>query len=134
MSHPLRVQVESPFRPKASDQTVYRVELVRNIKYAQLCMLDSLSKGEAPFLSHLLYTQVWSEELRDAGIAAGLSWLRSADLHAFYTDRGMSGGMKSAIANSPIRCVGRTLFESEGEMLEALDGMAEPQWAELRVA
>jgi hypothetical protein len=33
-------------------------DLRRNIRYAQLCVLDCLQRGEAPFASHLLYTQV----------------------------------------------------------------------------
>ena len=29
--------------------------LVKNKKYARACLRDSLSKGEAPYASHLLY-------------------------------------------------------------------------------
>jgi len=72
----------------------------RNIRYARLCMLDSLQRGEAPFASHLLYTQVWNdldEELRASGMAAAQAWYPAADLCAVYVDLGTSGGMKAGI-------------------------------------
>lgn len=43
----MRVVVESPF---AGD-------IQKNIEYARKCMADCLKRGEAPFASHLLYTQ-----------------------------------------------------------------------------
>ena len=36
-----------------------------NVEYAKLAMKDSLSRGEAPFLSHLLYTQVLDDTKPD---------------------------------------------------------------------
>ena len=71
----------------------------RNLIYAKLCMLDSLRRGEAPFASHLLYTQVLDDtdpESRDRGMTAGFAWGKKCDLRAFYMDRGMSGGMLRA--------------------------------------
>ena len=68
----------------------------RNIRYARLCMLDSLRRGEAPFLSHLLYTQVMDDAvpaLRKLGMAAAQAWYPCADLCAVYLDLGRSGGM-----------------------------------------
>ncbi len=32
-------------------------EVERNVKYARACLRDCLLRGEAPFASHLLYTQ-----------------------------------------------------------------------------
>ena len=62
-------------------------------------MLDSIFRGEAPYLSHLLYPQVLDDyDLADRafGIQAGHAWLLKADLVAFYGDLGWSSGMKSA--------------------------------------
>ncbi len=76
-------------------------DFMRNRAYALWCMLDSAGRGEAPFASHLLYTQVLddnNEADREFGIAAGLAWARCADVHAFYADLGWSPGMKRAHA------------------------------------
>lgn len=81
-----RVIVESPY---AGD-----VDL--NERYARACMLDSLGRGEAPYLSHLLYTQVLDDRVdaeRRLGINAGWAWLRAAQLVAVYNDLGTSPGM-----------------------------------------
>ena len=96
------VIVESPFKP--SEETVKRyagkysrAELLRqNLIYARLCLLNSLGLGESPLASHLLYTQVWSEsnDLREAGIKAGIELYQRADLSAAYVDLGVSSGMK----------------------------------------
>jgi hypothetical protein len=84
-----KVIIESP----------YAGDVERNIEYAKACMRDSLNRGEAPLASHLLYTQVLDDtipEERELGIAAGLAWLKSADLHVFYVDYGFSTGMAQA--------------------------------------
>ena len=84
------VIIESPF---AGNWFVRR----RNIKYARRCMLDSLQRGEAPFLSHLLYTQVLDDNNiteRAKGIQAGLEWGNKADMTIVYRDYGMSPGMR----------------------------------------
>jgi len=73
----------------------------RNVRYAQLCMLDSLKRGEAPYASHLLYPQVFDdldEDQRRIGMQAGHVWLRQAELVALYIDFGMSRGMSMAEA------------------------------------
>ena len=38
-------------------ESPYAGDVNKNIKYARLCMKDSLDRGEYPFTSHLLYTQ-----------------------------------------------------------------------------
>ena len=77
--------------------------LLVNYRYAQACMLDSLSRGEAPYLSHLLYPQVIDDhdaEGRRVGMAAGEKVSRllldASALHVYYLDLGMSRGMKAA--------------------------------------
>ena len=86
-----KVIIESP----------YAGNIEQNIKYARACLKDSLSRGEAPLASHLLYTQdgvlddgIKAERMQ--GINAGLDWLEVADLHVFYIDYGMSKGMECA--------------------------------------
>jgi hypothetical protein len=89
------VYIESPFAG----------EVGLNIEYARACMTDSLSRGESPFASHLLYTQegVLDDtipEERAKGIKAGFDFAAVCDLSAVYTDLGMSGGMKLGIENA----------------------------------
>ena len=86
-----RVILESPYAGSVEE----------NILYARECLKDSLMRGEAPIASHLLYTQEGVlndliEEERMWGINAGLAWKEVADLQVFYTDLGMSNGMKYA--------------------------------------
>jgi hypothetical protein len=89
----LKVILESP----------YSGNIKKNVKYARLCVKDSILRGESPLASHLLYTQegILNDEKkseREIGVAMGLEWLPSADLQVFYTDYGMSKGMKEAEA------------------------------------
>ena len=87
----IRVILESP----------YAGDIDRNIKYARLCVRDSLSRGEAPIASHLLYTQegILNDNIpeeRQLGINAGLAWKEVATKHIFYIDYGYSKGMEYA--------------------------------------
>ena len=84
------VIIESPYA------TNKRRSNADHVAYAQQCLRDSLDRGEAPFASHLLYPGALSEALlndRLLGIHAGYEWGARADLIAFYTDYGWSGGM-----------------------------------------
>lgn len=90
------VEIESPF---AGD-------VAHNVNYARAALLDSLKRGEAPFASHLLYTQVLDDtvpELRKQGMEAGKAWTDRADLIAVYTDLGISDGMKWGIEQAEKR-------------------------------
>ena len=87
-----RVVLESPY---GNGSILY-------LKYARLAMRDSLSRGEAPIASHLLYTQegILNDEIpkeRARGISAGHSWIEVADLLVVYLDYGLSEGMLSGI-------------------------------------
>lgn len=92
---------------------VWRVrfdELERNIRYAQECMRDCLQRGEAPFASHLLYTQenVLDDtipEEREQGIQAGFAWRQLAAKTVVYTDLGISRGMEYGILDASKRGV-----------------------------
>ena len=88
-----RVILESP----------YAGDVEANVAYARRCLRDSLSRGEAPIASHLLYTQpgVLRDDVPDErklGINAGLAWRYVAEAAVIYTDRGISEGMKYGIA------------------------------------
>ncbi len=114
------VIIESPFAgSKDASEAVRRIEVQRNIAYARACMADCFARGEAPFTSHLLYTQegvlddAKSEE-RQRGIDAGFAWAEAAQAQyelahdadvpaslpptrAFYVDLGVSVGMQKGI-------------------------------------
>ncbi len=46
-----RVIIESP----------YSGDIPRNLLYARLCVFDCLNRGEAPYASHLFFTQVLND-------------------------------------------------------------------------
>lgn len=80
-------------------ESPYARDTRSNIEYARRCLLHSLSLGEAPIASHLLYTQVLHDDIpeeRATGMRAGWAWRRVAELRVFYTDRGWSKGMLQA--------------------------------------
>ena len=83
-------------------ESPYAGDIEANIAYARACVRDSLSRGEAPIASHLLYTQpgILRDEVpeeRTWGINAGLIWGDAADATVVYTDRGISRGMQYGI-------------------------------------
>lgn len=84
-------------------ESPYAGDVDANVEYARRCVRDSLSRGEAPIASHLLYTQpgILDDDIpaeRQWGIDAGLAWRRVAEATAVYTDRGVSRGMEYGIA------------------------------------
>ena len=90
------VILESPYAGKTKN------EIYRNLRYARACLLDCLMRDEAPFASHMLYTQ--DGVLRDSvpkeralGIAAGLAWGEKADATVVCTDLGISDGMAKGV-------------------------------------
>jgi len=93
-----RVLVESPYKGNL-------IQRFLNRRYARRALHDCLKRGEAPFASHLLYTQ--PGVLRDGvnvertrGIQAGLEWGQWAQATVVYTDRGISDGMKIGIGRA----------------------------------
>lgn len=85
-------------------------DVERNMAYARACMRDSLRRGEAPFLSYLLYPQVLNDDdpaERMLGIEAGLLIGSRMDLTAVYEDLGVSPGM--AIGIERARMQGRAV-------------------------
>jgi len=83
-------------------ESPYAGDVDANTEYARRCVRDSLSRGEAPIASHLLYTQpgILDDDKpneRRWGIDAGLAWMSSADLVAAYIDHGVSAGMMEGL-------------------------------------
>lgn len=84
-------------------ESPYAGNTKRNLLYAQRCLLHSLQQGEAPFASHLLYTQVLddkNETHREAGLTAGDLVRRKCDLVAVYCDLGVTPGMVRGIQDA----------------------------------
>lgn len=84
-------------------ESPYAGDIEENVAYARECVRDSLSRGEAPIASHLLYTQPGIlddniPEERQRGIDAGLAWKAVAQKTVVYSDRGVTKGMKYGIA------------------------------------
>lgn len=71
-----------------------------NVEYGWRCVIDSMRRGEAPWASHLFYTQIMNDAdpaQRSLGFACEEAWLQAADLIVAYIDRGMSSGMMKTI-------------------------------------
>ncbi|OGZ04802.1 MAG: hypothetical protein A2845_05555 [Candidatus Lloydbacteria bacterium RIFCSPHIGHO2_01_FULL_49_22] len=93
------VIIESPYRGACYE------ELEANITYARACMHDALMRREAPYASHLLYTQQGVLDDKDPvdrelGISAGLAWGEHANATAVYVDRGIFAGMVLGITRA----------------------------------
>jgi len=104
----MKVIIESPYK---GDRHNGR-DLFQNLAYARDCMSNSLSRGESPFLSHLLYTQVLDDDIpeeRQLGMNSALAWYAVADLCAVYIDLGISDGMASGIEHA--KAIGLTVEE-----------------------
>jgi len=87
-------------KPVVIIESPYAGDVKRNEIYARRCMKDSLIRGEAPFISHLLYTQVLDDKIpkdRKLGMEAGFSFIEKSDYSVVYEDYGISGGMKEGI-------------------------------------
>lgn len=88
-------------------ESPYAGNVELNAAYARARMRDCLERGEAPYASHLLYTQpVLRDELpgeRALGIEAGFVWRELAKRTVVYIDLGVSRGMGKGIADSEQR-------------------------------
>lgn len=87
---------------KIAIESPYAGDVERNVRYAKACVRDCLKRGEAPYASHLFFTQDGLlddtvPEERKLGMEAGKVWEVAAELTVVYTDLGMSGGMKWAV-------------------------------------
>lgn len=86
------VVIESPFRGSGDP-----AELMPNILYARALLRDSVLRGEAPYMSHLLFPGALDDANKDeraAGITAGIAWGLRSKRVVVGTDRGVSSGME----------------------------------------
>ncbi|ABF88598.1 hypothetical protein MXAN_1823 [Myxococcus xanthus DK 1622] len=101
-----RQHTENPMsRPIVIVESPYAGDIERNVAYARAALSDCLRRGEAPYASHLLYTQpgVLRDEVpeeRNHGIEAGFEFRRVAQATVVYTDLGYSEGMKLGIRHA----------------------------------
>ena len=105
MQKPFTV-IESPFSAPTIE------DLVRNVQYAMLAVRDSLNRGEAPYASHLFYTQMLDDNKaneRQLGMDAGLTICKHADQTVTYVDLGISRGMEYGIETA--EKAGRVIVE-----------------------
>jgi len=94
-----RVVVEHPYAARTKE------EVEKNEDYGRACLAHSLSLGESPFSSALLYTQegVLDDTIpaeRRKGIEAGFLWREAAELTVFYGDRGITSGMEQGLEHA----------------------------------
>lgn len=79
-------------------ESPYSGDVEANVAYARECIRDCLLRGEAPYASHLLYTQpgVLDDTVKDErllGMKAGMAWGAQASRTVVYIDKGISSGM-----------------------------------------
>lgn len=91
-------------------ESPYAGDVAENLRYGRACLADCLKRGEAPYASHLLYTQPGvlddsQPEQREHGITAGLALGLRCDATVVYIDRGVTAGMRRGIAHA--EAVGR---------------------------
>jgi len=101
------VALESPYG--SDDPKV----IEENVEYGRKCMRDCILRGEAPFASHLLYTQPGvlddsDPEERKLGIEMGCAVEEKLDYTVVYIDRGISKGMLKGMMAA--RTVGRRIL------------------------
>lgn len=88
------VVVETPFRPTTQMSAAMRD------RFLEACMRDCIDRGEAPFASHMMYTQILDDEIpseRMLGMRLGFAWGAMAEKVVVYTNLGISDGMRRGI-------------------------------------
>lgn len=86
-------------------ESPYAGDVEHNVAYAKAAVRDCLDRGEAPYASHLFFTQDGLlddtvPEQRRLGIEAGLAWGERADATVVYEDLGITPGMKQGIGRA----------------------------------
>ena len=82
-----RVALESPHAGDAGSVA----------EYARAALADSLGRGEAPFVGHLLYSHVLGVGRELQSMLAAVSWASAAEALVVYEDLGVSEGMHQTI-------------------------------------
>jgi hypothetical protein len=77
---PTKVIIESPYA------ALFPAEIEKNVAYAKAAVLDCLKRNEAPYASHLFFTQPGLLDDKDKiqrklGIESGLVWGEAADMN-----------------------------------------------------
>lgn len=88
-------------------ESPYAGDVEVNVAYAEACMIHSIMLGEAPFASHLLYTQMLDDANpldRAAGLTCAKAWREKAERVVVYIDRGISPGMQAGIDHASAIC------------------------------
>lgn len=96
-----RVYVVSPYSGATSPWWIRPFVRWQNVRFARKCMDDCFRYGEAPFVPHLLYTQIFNDDNSDErrlGCVMACVWLKQSHHLAVYLDRGITPGMRSEIA------------------------------------
>jgi hypothetical protein len=98
---------ETPYTPIVMIESPYKgdnyKDLDRNMEYLRAALHDCLLRGEAPFASHAIYTQVLDDKdpaERDCGIKAGFAFREASAYTVVYEDLGVTPGMKLGIEDS----------------------------------
>lgn len=104
-------------------ESPYAGDIEKNIEYARACAADCFKRGEAPFISHILYTQpgILRDEIpeeRKLGMQAGFLWSNLAEKTVVYTDHGISEGMEAGIDRA----------KKEGQLVEYRSLYEKPIW------
>lgn len=113
-------------------ESPYAGDVARNIDYARAALRDCFERGEAPYASHLLFTQPGilddgHPHERAQGIEAGLLWGRHAKATVVYMDFGLSPGMRQGME--------RAHAEKRPVFMRTLGGVwSKAPYSELQVA
>jgi hypothetical protein len=122
-----RVVLESPFRPVGETDEEIAFSALMNRLYLRLALYDSLSRGEAPFASHAIYTQALNdavEDERERGIKSGFAWGECASKVVAYEDLGLTPGMIRGITfaeGEDIAVERRQMFKDQSQILAFYD-------------
>lgn len=87
-------------RPAVALESPFAGDVEGNTFFAKVAMADSITRGEAPFAGHLLYTQVLADAHhaeRELGIRSHLAHVQRSQKVVVYVDLGISNGMQRAI-------------------------------------
>lgn len=90
--------------PCAASESAPLFSFESNVSFARQCCMNSIGRGEAPFVPHLHYPFVGLDDFepreRALGIRCGLSWLAASEIVAVYVDRGVTKGMRQELAKA----------------------------------
>lgn len=111
-------------------ESPYAGDIEANEAYARAAMRDCLLLGDAPYASHLLYTQPGvlqdtDKAERKLGMEAGFAWGEMAEATIVYTDLGISAGMAAGIDRA--ESAGRPV--EVRHLLVGTNSKGEQEWA-----